>query len=179
MPRYPKLESDLQFVSAFSKLHCANPISQMNISSFAHKQLNRQGSQSNGCTVAERTSVDFVIDGKSLLESLVDVDGGHADYMGCFVKGYPDQSAKSNAALMLRGQSDSEGGRVLIYICPECGDIGCGAYAVCISESQLGYLWESFAYVNDYEEPREVEGLGPFLFEKEEYEAVVRHAAAI
>lgn len=68
----------------------------MNISALTHQQLFRPGSESNGCTVAERYSVDFLIDGESLLRTLVKVDGGHADFMGCFVKGFAEPAARKS-----------------------------------------------------------------------------------
>jgi hypothetical protein len=41
----------------------------------------------NGATVAHRDSVDFLIDGESLLARLVEGYGGHGDFMGCLVHG--------------------------------------------------------------------------------------------
>ena len=56
--------------------------------------------------------------------------------------------------LVSQASPDSESGRVLLYICPECGDIGCGAYSVRIEKTDAGYTWGDFAYENGYEEPR-------------------------
>jgi hypothetical protein len=44
-------------------------------------------------------------------------------------------------------------GRVLLYVCPECGDIGCGAIAVRISRSGDHIVWDDFARENGYDEP--------------------------
>ena len=151
----------------------------MNISTLTHHELYRPGSSTNGCSVTERRSTDFAVDGHSLLQALVKVDGGHADFMGCFVKGCLEQSAKSAAAFLLQAPAQTGSGRVLIYICPECGDIGCGAYSVRISASDSTYIWESFAYENGYEEPRAIEGVGPFKFDKHLYESAIRDAAAL
>jgi len=151
----------------------------MDTSTLTHQELHRRGSGANGCIVTERYSTDFLVDGQSLLQTLVKNDGGHSDFIGCFVKGYPEQNANAVAALLLQAPPETETGRVLLYICPECGDIGCGAYSVSISGSNFGYLWESFAYENGYEETRIIEGVGPFFFEKEAYENAIRQAAAI
>jgi hypothetical protein len=151
----------------------------MNISALTHQQLFRPGSESNGCTVAERYSADFLIDGESLLHTLVKIDGGHADYMGCFVKGFAEAAAKAVAMLLLQAPPDSASGRVLLYICPECGDIGCGAYSVRIEKTNIGYSWGDFAYENGYEEPRVINGAGPFFFERSAYESAISGAAAL
>lgn len=154
-------------------------LERMSISTLSHQELYRQGSNSNGCTVAERRSVDFLVDGQSLLQALVKIDGGHADFMGCLVKGFPEQNKKSAATLLLSEPPDTGRGRVLLYICPECGDIGCGAYAVRITKNDSAYVWESFAYENGYEEPRIIESLGPLCFEKSAYEKAVLQATAL
>ncbi|WP_091240688.1 hypothetical protein [Aquimonas voraii] len=151
----------------------------MKISTLSHQTLHRQGSSTNGCIVADRYSADFLVDGQSLLQTLVNIDGGHADFMGCFVKGCHEQNNQTAAALLVEGQPKTASGRVLLYICPECGDIGCGAYAARISEGPFGYMWESFAYENGYEEPRIIEGFGPLLFERGAYGSAIRQAAAL
>jgi len=151
----------------------------MNISALTHQQLFRPGSESNGCTVAERYSADFLIDGESLLRTLVKVDGGHADFMGCFVKGFAEPAAKAAAMLLLQAVPDSASGRVLLYVCPECGDIGCGAYSVRIEKTDNVYVWGDFAYENGYEEPHVIEGVGPFFFERGAYESAISRVAAL
>lgn len=151
----------------------------MNISTLTHQQLFRPGSKSNGCTVAERHSADFLIDGESLLHTLVKIDGGHDDFMGCFVKGFAESTAKAVAMLVSEASPNSESGRVLLYICPECGDIGCGAYTVRIEKADAGYSWGDFAYENGYEEPRVIEGVGPFFFERSAYESAISRAATL
>lgn len=146
----------------------------MEFSTLSLNKLFRPGSSLNGCTVVERYSYDFVVNGQSLLNILVTAHGGHSDFMGCFVDGFIDQNAKSLERLLWKSAPDTENGRVLLYICPECGDIGCGAYAVRISRTAHGYEWKEFAYENGHEEPRIIEGIGPFLFEVESYQAAIK-----
>ncbi|QVW26707.1 hypothetical protein KJF94_14715 [Pseudomonas hormoni] len=71
------------------------------------------------------------------------------------------------------------GDRVLLYLCPECGDIGCGAYSVQTQESDEHFIRDLFAYENGYEEPRIIKGIGPFTFEKQSYEAAITGASAL
>lgn len=99
--------------------------------------------------------------------------------MGCFVKGFAKPTAKAVAMLVSQALPNSESGRVLLYICPECGDIGCGAYSVRIEKTDTGYSWGDFAYENGYEEPHIIEGVGPFFFERSAYESAISRAAAL
>lgn len=151
----------------------------MDTSSLTLHQLFRPGSSSNGCIVAERYSIDFLINERSLLNILVLAAGGHSDFMGCFVKGYPEQNRICHSRLLLREHAETEGGRVLLYICPECGDIGCGAYSVYVRQNDDCFTWDSFAYENGYEEPQIIDSVGPFTFEKHSYEAVINDVAAL
>ena len=148
----------------------------MHISSLSHQELYRKGSSMNGCTTAERYSADFLVDGQSLLQLLTNTKSGQADYMGCFVKGYPKQNNKAVAALLLKAPPETASGRVFLYTCPECGDIGCGAYTARVSKTPFGYVWESFAYENGYEEPEVIESLDPIFFEKDAYEEAIHQA---
>jgi hypothetical protein len=126
----------------------------------------------------KRTSINFNIDGESLLDKLSTASGGHTDYMGCFVKGVDDNSKIYNA-FTCKENSDLEEGRVLLYICPECGDIGCGAYAAKIEKNNNQYLWQDFAYVNGYEDAVKIEGVGPYYFNENEYEEIINEAKNI
>lgn len=150
----------------------------MEASTLTFQEMFRPGSASNGCTVAERCSFDFLINERSLLNAIVMAVGGHSDFMGCFVKGFLEQNKQSNSRLLLREPAETESGRILLYICPECGDIGCGTYAVSVCQYDDFFTWDSFAYENGYEEPRIIEGVGPFTFEKHAYEAAINDAAA-
>lgn len=152
----------------------------MSIAVLNHQLLFRAGSSSsNGCTTVERTSVDFLIDGESLLQALVTADGGHSDFMGCFVQGFPEENQTTAEKLMASTKPDTERGGVLLYLCPECGDLGCGAYSALVTQTKSGYTWEDFAYENGYEAPRRIEGLGPFHFAHDGYVSALHQALAV
>lgn len=151
----------------------------MKTTTLSQRQLFRPGSSSGGCTVAERRSIDFLVDGESLLQRLVKVDDGHADFMGCFVNGYPEQNAKNAEKLIVLAGPDTDTGRVLLYICPECGDIGCGAYTARVTKADQYYTWSEFAYENGYEDARLLEDVGPFSFESDAYEKAIKCASSL
>jgi hypothetical protein len=98
--------------------------------------------------------------------------------MGCFVRGFPTENCAKAASLLGATPPDTEDGRVLLYVCPECGDIGCGAYAVRVERGSGVVRWVDFAYVNGYEPPAPVQ-LQSFEFDEREYEDAVTAASAI
>lgn len=151
----------------------------MQLSTLTFKSTVRLGGSSNGCTTVERCFSDFRIDDRSLLETLVTADGGHSDFMSGFVSGFSEQNLLFADSLLRCSQSEVEPYRVLIYICPECGDIGCGAYSVQIRGRRSEIIWEEFAYENGYEEPRVIRNFGPFKFSLTPYVSAVKAASEI
>ncbi|WP_211442009.1 hypothetical protein [Collimonas humicola] len=135
-----------------------------------------RGMSRNGGTKTERDSSDFLINGQSLLHLLVAINGGHGDFMGCFVRGSED--AIKMALDEILPTSDNAPRRVGLYICPECSDISCGRYSVLIEKKSEAVFWSEFAYENDYEPAWLIEGLGPFQFESVQYEQAIREAAS-
>lgn len=110
--------------------------------------------------------LDFAINGRPLREI---VQPG--DFIGLF--GWLDRSweLKFFAQLLLREPSELPSGRVPLYICPECADLGCGAVSVRITKSDDSFVWSDFSFENNYE----IEGadscpdLRDFVFQKSEY----------
>ena len=145
----------------------------------AHALLARRGSSvPDGLSVQARTSADFVVNGTSLLQTLVKADGGHSDFMGRFIAGYP-RINRSAADELLGRLMPETGDHLLLYICPECGDISCGAYATRVRRHAGNYTWLDFVYVNGYEPPRAISTVGPFLFTAAEYEHAIAAASAL
>jgi hypothetical protein len=151
----------------------------MQYSELTHDLLCREGSCQNGITVAERISSDFIIDGQSLLAILTrEGNVGHTDFMGCFVFASPKFNHENKELLLLKQKANLESGRVALYVCPECGDIGCGALTAFVSQNPCGYIWHDFAYENGYEAPEKINNAGPFIFESQSYEKAIIAASA-
>lgn len=140
------------------------------------KILFRKGSENNAYVVHESYSCDFIIDGISLLNMIIKNAGGHKDFLGCFARGWDKLNEHSLKQLLLHDTPETDSGRRLIYVCPECADIGCGAYGCKITKSVDSYTWSDFAYENGYEEPQVIENVGPFEFSVENYESVIKAA---
>ncbi len=119
-----------------------------------------------------RKFLDFVIDGESFYEKM----GGEISPLGWFV---PEQNQIAVNRFLLIESPDFPDNRRNIYVCPECGDLGCGAVSAVIEEIEGRIVWRDFGYENNYdgnvlfEDYREI---GPFSFEKEEYAVAIKQA---
>lgn len=129
--------------------------------------------RSGGGGRTEQRYLDFVIDGQSLGTLL------HCgDMIGCLGWGRLVYEAEMADVLLLKKPSPLETGRVMLYVCPECGDIGCGAITALVEQTEDYFVWRDFGYENDYDP--ELPGLteyievGPFRFGKAEYQQVLR-----
>ena len=119
----------------------------------------------------ERRYLDFVIDGAPL-SSLID-----ADFISPF--GWLDEATRKADIDRLLGKSppDMAHGRTSLYICPECGDLGCGAVTVLIERGDHVVTWKNFGIQNNYEDVVHTERLaniGPFTFDSSQYDELLR-----
>jgi hypothetical protein len=120
----------------------------------------------------QRDFLDFVIDGQSLSVMV----GDQVSCLGWFV---PDENAKAVRRLLLEEPADLPDNRRSLYVCPECGDIGCGAVSLVVEAVGNKIIWRDFGYENNYEGVVRAEGfedLGPFVFNHSEYEKVIKQA---
>jgi hypothetical protein len=143
----------------------------------SHSVLHRAGEHIGSASRREQTSIDFLINESSLLNELVRRSGGHSDLMGCLAKGLPEFKSEVVSKLAVDAPPDTESGRVILYQCPECGDIACGAYTALVERDEGAYIWRSFAYENGYEPAALVADFGPFRFESHQYVAAIANAA--
>lgn len=146
------------------------------LSVLAFREIVRPATQMAGGFQTGRRSVDFMVDGKSLLEMLDRASRFKSDLMGCLVSGFPDANTDARARLLTEGKPDSPDGRVLLYICPECGDVGCGAYGARIERQDETIIWRDFAHESAGETVPIV--LPPFVFESRPYRDVIAAATA-
>ena len=67
----------------------------------------------------------------------------------------------------------------MIYVCPECGDIGCGAITAQVEESDGFMIWRDFGYENNYDpstpDLKKYTEVGPFWFEAAQYRQTLMH----
>ncbi|MFZ6027283.1 MAG: hypothetical protein ACOYYS_06180 [Chloroflexota bacterium] len=123
-----------------------------------------------------RNYLEFMIDGQCMSDYI-----NTGDYIGCLGWLPIEFERLLLGGLLLECPSVLGSTRYPIYICPECGDMGCGAITVEIEKISEGYIWKSFGYENDYDRTmRDVEsykGVGPFQFRAAEYSNALKERA--
>ncbi len=127
-----------------------------------------------GGSQTERRYVDFVIDGRSLFDALNAADQDLIGVLGWAGKGTDLVTIEQ---LLLRRDAPFPDGRHMIFVCGECGDIGCGAIRadVCTEGDQI--VWKNFGFENNYDEEMSdfetYQSIGPFSFPEKEYTAIL------
>ncbi|MFF4865487.1 oxidoreductase [Streptomyces sp. NPDC001231] len=122
-----------------------------------------------------RDFVDFVVDGRPLLFRLADLDA--VSPLASDVP--PAILAAQVRGLLLDSEAPLPGGRYLIYGCPECEDLACGAVTAVIERAgadEADYLWRDFAWQTGEHADLERDGyhgIGPFRFAGAEYRAAL------
>ncbi len=123
----------------------------------------------NGTTQADRKYIDFIVSGQSLGQvfGLPDLD-----MIGTF--GWIEDKEYENRNIdEFVGKAGSElaTGRTMFYVCPECGDLGCGAITAKIEITDNKVIWKDFAYENDISGPLfdDYKSITPLEFDKAEY----------
>ena len=116
----------------------------------------------------ERHYLDFIISGQSLLKILGIESYDVITPFGWGVdKEYEKQLLKE---ITLRNKSSLETGRIMLYICPECGDIDCGAITANIKDLGDKIVWKDFGYETGYSGvTEEYSNIEPIEFERQDY----------
>ncbi|MEU3176612.1 oxidoreductase, partial [Streptomyces sp. NPDC007000] len=115
-----------------------------------------------------RDSVDFVVDGRPLLSRLCDLDA-----VSPLASDVPPAIFTAQVrSLLLETGAPLPSGRYIVYGCPECEDLGCGAVTAAIERDGEDYIWRDFAWQTDEHADLErngYHGLGPFRFRGADY----------
>lgn len=113
---------------------------------------------------SERHFLDFVVDGRSLWELL----GKRHDTVSILCFEYSrDEVTKAVRRLLLTEKADLPNDRRSIFICSECGDVGCGAITALVEKRGDAVIWKAFGYQNTYEDEIYIDdykAVGPFAF---------------
>jgi hypothetical protein len=127
-----------------------------------------------------RSYLDFVIDGVSLADRFTS-EG--FDLVGVFSKSWVlEANEAALRRLLLEEVSDFPNGRCSVFVCGECGDLGCGAVSAHISASDNTVIWKDFGFQNDYESEirfEKLRDLGPFHFDVESYRSKLSKAVTL
>jgi hypothetical protein len=136
---------------------------------------------------SDRHTVDFLVNGVSLFAATRAHD---RDLWGCFSPDYlmhENESARNENSRIAKIFSFESPppiklNRAALFICPTCGDLGCGAITLELSRDGGRVRWSRFAYENDYDESwtdyERYATIGPFEFAVDDYLATIRRAAS-
>jgi hypothetical protein len=132
-----------------------------------------------GGSKAERRFFDIVVDGISLWERL----GKSHDMVSvlCIDFATPE-TLKAVDRLLLRADADLPNDRRSLFVCAECGDLGCGAITLRVTTGGNTVVWGEFGYENNYEEGAFLDDhkdVGTFEFDAKSYDAAFLDIAAI
>ncbi|MBC9713639.1 oxidoreductase [Streptomyces sp. TRM66268-LWL] len=129
------------------------------------------GVLANGDYQVHRDFTDFIVEGRPLLFQLSDLDA-----VSPLASDVPPAIFTTHVRrLLLEAEAPLPGGRFVIYGCPECESLECGAVtAVIESDPASGedFIWRDFAWQTQDEVDLERDGyhgIGPFRFRGEEY----------
>ncbi|MEV3853624.1 oxidoreductase [Streptomyces sp. NPDC050095] len=129
------------------------------------------GVLANGDYQVHRDFVDFIVDGRPLLFQLSDLDA-----VSPLAADIPPAIFTDHVrSLLLEAEAPLAHGRYVIYGCPECEGLECGAVTAVIERADDGsddFVWRDFAWQTDEEADLELNGyhgIGPFRFRGAEY----------
>lgn len=134
----------------------------------------REARRAGGAGKAERTYFDFYVSGKRLFDLL----GRRFSSEAITPLGWGEVESQERAVaeLLLLREPSLPTGRCMLYVCPECGDISCGANTVRVQREGEFIVWRDFGYEHDWEEDQhlsEFASVGPFYFEVGSYSQVL------
>ncbi|MFG3504954.1 oxidoreductase [Streptomyces sp. NPDC047821] len=122
-----------------------------------------------GAYQVHRDFLDFVVDGRPLLHQLSDLDA-----VSPLASDVPPAIFTDHVRrLLLEAEAPLPGGRYVIYGCPECESLECGAVTAVIERDDDGdVVWRDFAWQTDDSADLELNGyhgIGPFRFRGDQY----------
>ncbi|MFJ7017095.1 oxidoreductase [Streptomyces sp. NPDC101117] len=130
------------------------------------------GVLANGDYQVHRDFVDFIVDGRPLLFQLSDLDA-----VSPLASDVPPAIFTAQVrSLLLEADAPLPGGRYVVYGCPDCADLACGAVTASIARDGDDYIWQDFAWQTDEHADLELNGyhgIGPFRFEGAGYRAAL------
>ncbi|MEU3519375.1 oxidoreductase [Streptomyces sp. NPDC006654] len=121
------------------------------------------GVRADGGYQLHRDFVDFIVDGRPLLFQLSDLDA-----VSPLASDVPPAIFTAQVrCLLLEAEPPLPDDRYVIYGCPECEDLACGAVTALIERDGDDYVWRDFAWQTDPHADLELNGyhgIGPFRF---------------
>lgn len=128
--------------------------------------------RTDGDFQVHRDFMDFVVDGRPLLFRLCDLDA-----VSPLASDVPPAIFTAQVrGLLLETDAPLPGGRYVIYGCPECADLACGAVTAVILRDGDDFVWRDFAWQTSEHADLELNGyhgIGPYRFPGADYRAAL------
>lgn len=135
------------------------------------------GVLADGGYQVHRDFMDFIVDGRPLLFRLADLDA--VSPLASDVP--PAIFVHQVRSLLLEAEPALPGGRHVIYGCPECESLECGAVTAVIEREHDDFVWRDFAWQTDETADLELSGyhgIGPYRFRADQYRAELERLLA-
>lgn len=82
------------------------------------------------------------------------------------------------ARLLGDAEPDAPQGRVSVYVCAECADLGCGSVTVVVERGDGTVTWRDWGYQNNYDQGFvPINDLRDVTFDVVQYDSTLREAA--
>ncbi|MBP8533016.1 oxidoreductase [Streptomyces sp. MK37H] len=131
------------------------------------------GVLADGAYQTHRDFLDFVVDGRPLLARLADLDAISPLAAGIG----PSALAEQVRRLLLETEAPPEGSRFVLYGCPECEGLECGAVTAVIERDGPDVVWRDFVWQTGETPDVERDGyhdLGPYRFHGDQYRTALK-----
>ena len=113
---------------------------------------------------------DIEVDGISLRELLESLG---FDLISCLGWGAEDYQKDAISRLMLKNSGDLKGNRHSLYVCPACGDMGCGGVSLEVVCTDDIVIWRDFGFEYNYGDQgisrEKLNNVGPYYFNWNNY----------
>ncbi|MFE5946899.1 hypothetical protein [Streptomyces sp. NPDC056480] len=122
--------------------------------------------------------VDLVVDGRALLHRLDEAEG--VDTVSPLAGDLPPALRAEHVRGLLdpdAAETSLTGGRRVIYSCPDCEDLGCGAVTAVVEHDGEDVVWRDFAWQTGPTAAPAREGypgVGPYRFHRAAYRTALR-----
>ena len=126
----------------------------------------------HGASQTGRIYADFVVDGEPFSARARNI----GDLISRLGWGSREVQDAALAALLLEAPADLPDGRRSIYVCPECGDLACGALTAIVERDGDFVVWRDFTLDNGLDSPPPQPHLeiGPYRFTWSQYENAMK-----
>jgi hypothetical protein len=125
---------------------------------------------------------DFTVDGAPLFADLAALSPDGFDYVGVIQEAWPIETVAAIERLLGDAPGDLPDGRISLYVCPECGDLGCWAVTARVTAEDGVVIWQAIGWQADYDQ--QIVALGEdgafpdVVFTRGSYEEVLRREMA-